>query len=308
MRARPGITLSCALLLIGSSAFAARSVDADVASAPRVIRPHETVSDVVVRGRRLDVLGRVEGSILVMGDDAIIEGRVDGDAIVLGGDLIQRRRGSIGGDVIVIGGQYQRAAEAPPLHPSSKIIEIREYGQSLRESFRHPWRAILAPQITPAALGQRALGLLLYFLIALLLIALMPSPINRAIQMLRRHSRRLGLFGLLALLLLFIVLLVIVRFLPMALAVPMTLFVWLISLGAYLLGSLAVHLVIGRWIQSKLERSPNPSTIMALLYGMVVIAILTALPIIGPVMLLLLVTLSLGVALRLPFQARELRA
>ncbi|RMG51201.1 MAG: hypothetical protein D6723_11040 [Acidobacteria bacterium] len=308
MRTRLVITALFLLLPIGPSSSAARSADPSIADGPRIIRPQETVSDVVVRGRRLEVLGRVEGSILVMGDDAIIEGRVDGDAIVLGGDLIQRRQGFIGGDVIVIGGRYQRAAEAPALHPSSKIIEIREYGQSLRESFRHPWRAILVPQITPAALGQRALGLLLYFLIALLMIALMPSPINRAIRMVRRHSGRLGLFGLLALSLLFIVLLVIVRFLPMALAVPMTLFVWLLWFGAYLLGSLAVHVVIGRWIQSRLVRSPTPSTIMALLYGMVVIAILSTLPIIGLMTLLVLVTLSLGVALRLPFRSPELGA
>jgi hypothetical protein len=267
-----------------------------------VIGKDETVSDIVVRGRSLDVLGQVNGSVLILGSDAVIEGRVERDATVLGGSLIQRNGGFIGGNVIVLGGSYTRTPDAAPLKPEAKTIVIREYGEYLRDTFQHPWRRMFIPQVNPLYVGQRILGFLFYFLIALLLIALVPAQLNRANQALKYNYLRVGLIGFSGLSLSLICLLLLVRTLPIEVAAPVTLFVSLIMLGGYFFGSLAVHLLVGRWIQQRLRQGKDHSHINALLYGMALFAVLFSIPVLGMVAALALAILSFGIAVIVPMR------
>jgi hypothetical protein len=278
-----------------------------------VIRPGETVSDIIVRGRRLEILGRVDGSILVLGNDAVIAGRVEGNATAIGGSIIQEASGLIGGDVIVVGGNYSRASEAPPLSPEAQTVVIREYGDYFREAFQHPWRRLFIPEVTPLYIGQRVLGLLFYFLISLLLIALVPTQLTRAIQVLKQSYLSVSLIGLTGVLLFILGLFLLIRSLPIELAATITLFVSLLLFGAYFFGSLAVHLLVGRWVQGRLRRGSDRSNINALLYGMAVFAVIFSLPVVGMLTALGLVILSFGITVILPLsrsthQARAIGA
>ncbi|MBI3949740.1 MAG: hypothetical protein HY314_04725 [Acidobacteria bacterium] len=288
------------VLLTSCLPVSAQTSDSQSSEESVVIRQGETVSDIIIRGRRLDVLGRVEGSILVLGSDAIIEGQVQGDATAIGGSIIQRNRGFIGGDVIVVGGDYRRTANALPLNPESQTVVIREYGEYFRDAFQHPWRRMFIPQVTPLYIGQRVLGLTFYFLIALLLIALIPNQLTRAIQMLKRSYLSISLIGLIGVLLILVCMLLLVRSLPIEVAASITLFVSLILIGTYFFGSLAVHLLLGRWLQQLLRRGSERSNINALLYGLGASAIIFSIPVIGMLTALGLAILSFGIAVTLP--------
>jgi hypothetical protein len=300
MIARPRFIVALLFLLISCLPVLAQPSAPRSSREPIVIRPGETVSDIVVRGRRLEVLGRVEGSVLVLGSDAVIEGYVKGGVTAIGGTIIQQHGGFIGGDVIVVGGDYQRAADAPSLNPNAQTIVIREYGEALRDTLQHPWRRTLIPQITPLYIGQRVLGLVFYFLIALLLIAIVPTQLTRAIQVLKRSYLSISLIGLIGILLFMVCMLLLIRTLPIEIAASITLFVSLILLGAYFFGSLAVHLLVGRWLQQRLRRGSDRSNVNALLYGMAVFAVLFSIPVIGVLAALGLAILSFGIAVTLP--------
>lgn len=288
------------VVLSAFSLASARPAELPASRGSLVIRPDETVSDVIVRGRQLEVLGRVDGSILVLGSDAIISGRVEGHAAVLGGSLIQEAKGVVGGDVIVIGGTYSRAPEAPSLSPEAQTIVIHEYGDYFREVFQHPWRRLFIPEMTPLYMGQRVLGLLFYFLISLVLIALVPVPLQRAMQILKHSYMSIGVIGLIGMLLAMLGLFLVIRHLPIELAATITLFALLLLFGAYMFGSLAVHLLVGRWVQEWLRRGSDRSNINALLYGMAVFALIFSLPVVGTLAALGLAILSFGVAVTLP--------
>lgn len=300
MTHRRCLILAAVALLIFLSPASVRSHESQILREPLVIRPGETVSDIIVRGRRLEILGRVDGSILVLGSDAVIAGRVEGNATAIGGSIMQEAGGFIGGDVIVVGGNYSRASEAPPLSPEAQTVVIREYGDYFREAFQHPWRRLFIPEVTPLYVGQRVLGLLFYFLISLLLIALVPTQLTRAIQVLKQSYVSVSLIGLTSVLLLMLGLFLLIRNLPIELAATITLFVSLLLFGAYFFGSLAVHLLVGRWVQGRLRRGSDRSNINALLYGMAVFAVVFSLPVVGMLTALGLAILSFGIAVTLP--------
>lgn len=273
------------------------------AAEPVIVRADETVSDIVVRGRPLHVVGQVNGSLLVLGSDAIIEGQVHGDATVIGGSIKQRNGGYIGGDVVVVGGDYIQTPEAKPLNPQAQKIVIREYGDYLRETFQRPWRRLFLPQLSPLYVGQRILGLLFYFLIALLLLAIMPTQLNRAIHALKHRASQIGVIGLLSTMLFVVGLFLLVRTLPIEVAASLTLFASLLLLGVYFFGSLATHLLVGRWVQQRFRHGRDRSNINALLYGMAAFAVIFSLPIIGMLTTLGLAIISFGLVSTLPFSS-----
>ncbi len=296
MTFRCGLILVVAFLQSFSLTVRAQSSSPE----PLIVRPDETVSDIVVRGRELQVLGQVNGSILALGSNAIIEGRVQGDATAIGGSIIQRNGGFIGGDVIVVGGDYQQSPDALPLNSEAQKVVVPEYGEYFRETFQHPWRRLFLPEVTPLYIGQRVLGLLFYFLIALLLIALVPTQLNRAIEVLKQRYRNIVLIGLVGALLLLVGLILLVRSVPIEVAGSIMLFALLILLGTYFFGSLTIYLLVGRWLQKRLRRGSERSNINALLYALIAFAIVFSIPVIGMLTTLGLFVLSIGLALALP--------
>lgn len=293
----------CSIVLVCLLSYSLPVYAQSPAVEPVIVRADETVSDIVVRGRPLHVLGQVNGSLLVLGNDATIEGRVHGDATVIGGSITQRNGGYIGGDVIVVGGDYIQTPEARPLNPQAQKIVIREYGDYLRDAFQRPWRRLFLPQLSALYVVQRILGLLFYFLIALLLIAIMPTQLNRAIHVLKHRAVNIGVVGLLSAMLFVVGLFLLVRTLPIEVAASLTLFASLVLLGVYFFGSLAMHLLVGRWVQQRFRHGRDRSTINALLYGMGTFAIIFSLPIIGMLTTLGLAIVSFGLVTTLPFNS-----
>jgi hypothetical protein len=305
MRSWSSFTFVLAILLIFASPAKAQTVEPKPSPKSLVIQPDEVAADVIVHGQDVIVLGRVTGVVLVLGGDATIAGRVEGDAAIIGGSLVQRDGGFIGGNVVVMGGRYEPGVGPSLRRPEATTVVIAEYGDDLRELFQRPWRSLLIPRLTAFYLGQRLLSLLFYFLLALLLLAIVPTQLMRAIDALKTRYLSISLIGLVGLLLTGWLMMLAVQKLPLVLATSILLFVIVIMLGMYLFGSLVVHLLVGRWVQHWLSRGRDRSNINALLYALALLAIVFSVPVIGILVWIGMAILSFGITLAFPFGFRQ---
>jgi hypothetical protein len=113
----------------------------------------------------------------------------------IGGSVIQRPGARIGGDVIVLGGIYHHDKAAPDRDPKSVTIMYAGYEDQLRHVMREPF-SVLHPQLSAVFFGTRLLAVLIWFVVALALTAVMPNTISRAVTRLQLTSVRVALIGL----------------------------------------------------------------------------------------------------------------
>src|ERR1044071_3329989 len=146
-------------------------------------------------GQSIRITGRVKEGAIAFGGDVIVEGAVDGDVAAIGGSVMQRPGARIGGDVIVLGGIYHHDKAAPDRDPKSVTIMYAGYEDQLRHVMREPF-SVLHPQLSAVFFGTRLLAILIWFVVALALTAVMPNTISRAVTRLQLTSLRVALIGL----------------------------------------------------------------------------------------------------------------
>src|SRR5258708_554657 len=146
-------------------------------------------------GQSIRITGSVKEGAIAFGGDVIVEGTVDGDVAAIGGSVIQREGARIGGDVIVLGGIYHHGKAAPDRDPKSVTIMYAGYEDQLRRVMRDPF-SVLHPQLSAVFFGTRLLAILIWFVVALALTAVMPNTISRAVTRLQLTSLRVALIGL----------------------------------------------------------------------------------------------------------------
>src|ERR1041385_2364980 len=145
-------------------------------------------------GQSIRITGTVKEGAIAFGGDVIVEGSVDGDVAAIGGSVVQRDGARIGGDVIVLGGIYHHGKAAPDRDPKSVTIMYAGYEDQLRHVMRDPF-SLLHPQLSAVFLGTRLLAVLIWFVVALALVAVMPNTIGRAVTRLQLTSVRVALIG-----------------------------------------------------------------------------------------------------------------
>ena len=138
-------------------------------------------------GESIRITGTVKEGAIAFGGDVIVEGAVNGDVAAIGGSVIQREGARIGGDVIVLGGIYHHGKAAPDRDPKSVTIMYAGYEDQLRRIMRDPF-SVLHPQFSAVFFGTRLLAILIWFVVALALTAVMPNSISRAVTSLTRCS------------------------------------------------------------------------------------------------------------------------
>jgi hypothetical protein len=154
-------------------------------------------SDVFGWGQSVVVRGRVSHGVMAFGGDVIVEGIVEGDVATIGGSVVEREGAEIGGDVIVIGGSFRRNATSEQRRNPAKVSVMFEgFQPELRNIMRHPASA-LAPQWSVAYLGSRVLAVLFWFIASLVLTAVTPGAISRAVTRLQLTNLRVAIIGFL---------------------------------------------------------------------------------------------------------------
>lgn len=265
-------------------------------TAPLVIEGIQS-HDVFGWGQSVVVRGTVKHGVMAFGGDVIVEGTIEGDVATIGGAVIQREGSRIGGDVIVIGGTYRHEGSTPPARdPSSTTVMFAGFEPELRNIMRNP-ASLLAPRFTLAYLGSRILAVLFWFIASLVLTAVTPGAISRAVTRLQLTNTRVALIGLVGSIAMTFGVVACLSVLPTVLAALVGLTALILLLLAYLFGRVAIQAATGQWLQRALLPEKYRSESVALLAGTVFWAVLLSLPYIWPFVGAGLLVASLGLAL-----------
>lgn len=264
--------------------------------APLVVEGVNT-SDVFGWGQSVVVRGQVKRGVMAFGGDVIVEGVVEGDVATVGGSVVQRDGARIGGDVIVIGGAYRHGENASAgRDPARTTVMFAGFEQELRSIMRNP-ASLLAPQWSVAYLGSRVLALLFWFIASLLLTAVTPGAISRAVTRLQLTNLRVAVIGFVGSILMTFGVAAGLSVLPTVIAALVGVAAFLLLVLAYLFGRVAIQAATGQWLQRKLFPEKYRSESVALLAGAIFWATILSLPYVWPLVAAGLLVASLGLAL-----------
>ncbi len=254
------------------------------------------VSDTIAygMGRSIKITGTVKNGAIALGGDVIVEGTVEGDVAAIGGSVIQLKGARIGGDVIVIGGGY-RPSDLKPNRGTQTTIMYAGYEQELRNMLRNP-SEMVKPHWSASYVGFRILAVLFWFVVSLVITALIPVTISQGIARLQLTNVRLALIGFVGAAILGAGVTFSLHFLPTPLSAIIGLAAFLFILAATLFGRVVIYAATGRWLQRKLPLLGNSESV-ALLLGTAVWIVLSSLPYVWPFVVAFVVVTSVGLAL-----------
>lgn len=253
-------------------------------------------SDVFGWGQSVVVRGTVRHGVMSFGGDVVVEGVVEGDVATIGGSVVQRDGSEIGGDVIVIGGSYHHGANAPGRNPASATVMFTGFESELRNVMRNP-ASLLAPQWSLTYLGSRVMAVLFWFIAALMLTAVTPGAVSRAVMRLQLTNVRVGIIGFVGSIVMTFGVVAGLSVLPTVIAALVGLMALILILLAYLFGRVAIQAATGQWLQRRFFAEKYRSESVALFTGTLFWAILLSVPYIWPFVGAGLLVASLGLAL-----------
>src|SRR6266404_1321650 len=246
-------------------------------------------------GQSIRITGAVKEGAIAFGGDVIVEGEVDGDVAAIGGSVIQREGARIGGDVIVLGGIYHHGKAAPDRDPKSVTIMYAGYEDQLRRVMRDPF-SVLHPQLSAVFFGTRLLAILIWFVVALALTAVMPNTISRAVTRLQLTSLRVALIGLIGSIVITLGVLGSLWLLPSIFGAAISVMALLLVIVATVFGRVVIIATTGRWLQRKIWPQLQSESVM-LLFGVTFWIVLSSIPYVWPFVQAGLLVASLGLAL-----------
>lgn len=290
------------LLILLLSLFV--SIRAQVTTGPINDNPYvvDGVSDTMAYGvgRSLKITGTVKNGAIALGGDVIVQGTVEGDVASIGGSVIQLEGGRIGGDVIVVGGAF-RPHNQLSSQRLNKAIVYAGYEQELREMFRNP-TGLIGPQWSAAYVGFRILAVLFWFVISLVLTAIIPTTISEGVTRLQLTTLRVAVIGFFGAAIIGVGVPFSLHFLPRGLSAIIGLVAFFLIIGASIFGRVIIYAATGRWLQRKLLPGSKNSESVALLLGTFVWTALSSLPYIWPFVVATVIVISLGLALTVRYR------
>jgi hypothetical protein len=286
---------SFALCLMVAAVHAQEPDTAPSDAAPPLVVEGVKEADVFGWSQAVVVRGTVKHGVIAFGGDVVVEGVVEGDVATIGGSVIQRDGAQIGGDVFVIGGSYKRGANAQGRDPASTTVMFTGYGPELRNIMRNP-ASLLAPQWSIAYLGSRVLAVLFWFIASLMLTAVTPGAVSRAVTRLQLTNVRVSVIGFVGSIVVTFGAVAGLSVLPTVVAALVGLMALILLLLAYLFGRVAIQAATGQWLQRKVLGEKYRSESIALLTGTIFWAALLSLPYVWPFIGAGLLVASLGLA------------
>ena len=287
------------LLLSLFISIRAQATTAPISDEPYVI---DGVTDTMAYGigRSLKITGTVKNGAIALGGDVIVQGTVEGDVASIGGSVIQLAGGRIGGDVIVIGGAY-RPHNQLSAHEKPRAIVYAGYEQELRGMFRNPTE-LIGPQWSAAYIGFRILAVLFWFVVSLVLTAIIPTIISEGVTRLQLTTLRVAVIGFFGAAVIGIGVPFSLHYLPRPLSAIIGLLAFFLIIGASIFGRVIIYAATGRWLQRKLLPGSKNSESVALLLGTLVWTALSSLPYLWPFVVAIVIVISLGLALTVRYR------
>ncbi len=263
--------------------------------------PTRAAAGLATVGRDLVITREVKGRVVAVASDIRVEARVAGDVVVWGGDLSFGPAGSVAGNVWVLGGEILAPAERPLPVAGSVSTPGSLLKLYLSETEKAPW-----DEGTRASVfrGLRLITLSIWLLGALLLLYFFGSAFVRAADRAERDWSGSLLAGVLGVLSLFLAAAAALALLPSTLSVPIALTLAAVAVAAKVFGMAALFLLLGQRLLKSVAPPKRPSALAA---GFLLLAAVSLLPVVGPLLWSAASIAAVGIAFASRFGAPRFR-
>ncbi len=264
-----------------------------------VVAADEKVTDLVVVLGNAKLEGEVGGDMVVVFGNAEANGKVGGDCVTVFGSLKLGPQAQLGGDTIVVGGHIDKDAgaqlSAPPIE-----VSFEKFLPQLDPLWKWIKRGLLLLRPLPPSSGLAWIFVGTFFLIYLVIVLLMPRPMETCVGILEKQAVVCFFVGLLALILSGPLVFILIASGVGLLIVP---FVKLALSAAGLVGKAACLQYIGFGLGRRFNATTCLQPLPAFLLGAALVTVLYMVPILGFVLWGVLCPLGLGVAILAAFRA-----
>ena len=297
------VVITIAAVAFGWLAVAALVADSGPGETMVVTESDDIREDLVVMGRSVEIVGHVRGGVLALGGDVTVQGSVDGDVASIGGSVIQTAGSHISGDVLIVGGHYKPSDNKQCRGDGTETVVMAGSGQQLRDFFANPTRELLVPDLDRNYLGWRIAAALSSFLLAIILVAIAPVQVSKASERLSADALRIGAIGLVGTLAGVLLVGLTLVALPGPFSAVISGLLLLAVIVIQLFGRVVAYFLVGRWLQRRLLGERSRSQSVALLLGVLALAMLGSLPVVGALLVFGIFILSIGLVLTIPATA-----
>jgi cellulose synthase/poly-beta-1,6-N-acetylglucosamine synthase-like glycosyltransferase len=235
----------------------------------------------------VDIAGKVDAAVFLVGGRLRLSGRISGDVICLGSQVEIQNGAVIGRDLIVIGG---RVRKDPGCKINGDFYNIRT-----REDLKKIARTLLP--FLPESGGFnfiRISKIFFWFILALLALAILPLQVSRAADMLKGSPLRYGAIGLLALPVFILALIIFIVLCLVLIGIPLLFALMALYFLALVFGRTVVFYFIGSRLASFFKLKGN--AIRFVMSGTVVYALLKILPWFGAPLLIVMDIFAIGIS------------
>lgn len=249
--------------------------------------------DVFIAGEALSDVAALEGSVEVTG-------RVDGDVVVLGGDVRLGPEAEVGGDIFVLGGTIRAA---PGAHAGGRMVSYPTASSALVTLVEGP--SLGLGFTSPVVLGAKLALLAAWAALLLVLFASSGRQLLETADGVRREPLRSFVTGLTGVLALVLTALFFSAFTGGLVGVPLLVLVVLLALILKLWGMVAVFYALGDWLGHRLLRRRRMRPLNAATLGLIAMGILKFLPYVGVWVWTAATLIGIGAALTTKFGRQE---
>jgi hypothetical protein len=244
----------------------------------------------------LDIGGKVEEAVFLVGGRLLLSGEISGDVICLGSQVEIKDGAVIGRDLIVIGGSLDKA-------PGCKIKGEFYYIRT-KEDLRRISSTLLPFLAESGGLTFFKISkIFFWFILVMLALLLLPLQVNQAANMLKKSPWRYGGFGLLALLIFILLLLIVIVLSLVLIGIPLLLALIALYFLVLIFGRAVVFYFIGSKIASFLKFKGN--AIFFLMLGTIVYAMLKFIPWFGVPLLIIMDIFAIGIGVGFFLERRK---
>lgn len=256
---------------------------------------NETCSHSIVSLKgKLDIKGSVNESVLLVGGSLSLDGVVAEDVICIASRVTIGKNAVIKRDLFIIGGALEK-------DPGAKVEGEFFYFKFDLKRIENTIIPILSDSRTISFF--KAVNIILWFIIALIVFVVVPQRINSAEEIFESHLLKIGVIGLLALFCFIFLLFISIILSFVIIGIPLFIALILFCFITYVFGRTVMFYFLGIKLTHLVKLKTLPPAIF-LLVGVILYALLKFLPILGPVLLVALNIFEFGIGIGYFFRKR----
>jgi hypothetical protein len=265
-----------------------------------LVEKDEVQDNVVSWGGEIRIQGTVNESVINFGGTIVIEGNVGETVVGFGSKITLASTAKVGGDVLSLGGSLDREPGAFIEGDTVYFSTSEEVSKFLREGLV----GIFGLSLLPLLIILKLVTLVIWFILAIILVAIFPRQISFASQQIRTSFWPIFGTGLLSIIIFtgLIIFSVLLSFI--LIGIPILLALIAIGVIIKVLGRVVIFHFLGDGLYRALGKK-QPSALPAVVIGLVVFGLIGFIPIIGSLASFILSIIGWGVVIRTKFGSVE---